>query len=316
MSADTIEHNYSSAAGIFFLSTSTADRLLPTTEVHPSFHTLTMPTPPPCRSLGKHCREITLTVRISDIEDESQTLQDASATWMTAHRERISFGKPYVRGFERLVDATIHVPCKYLETPGGHPAVRPDGKPALQNGARPKVRCAAHRFRGTLPQSTQIPLEDQPSLKRPNQTFSVIYKNRRRSLKLPFKRSARRALPVVQSENPCVGAPCRTSDNKVGAACCRDLTLEIDLPKTETRLEALLRARRSPYVCRIRREDEDTMECEVLTACGYLDDGDGITCHLHDRVLPNGRIAKPSLCYEWPDLKPDEEGHPGCVFAK
>jgi hypothetical protein len=148
-------------------------------------------------------------------------------------------------------------------------------------------------------------------VRRGNGAFSLVYKGRRRVLGLPIKRAARRALPVVQDANPCLGAPCRTGDNKRGAACCRDLTLEIALPESETRVEALLKARKSPYLCKVTREGEDTVEAEVISACGYLE-GDGITCGLHDRTLPNGRPAKPSICSEWPDLGPDDEGHPGC----
>jgi len=72
-----------------------------------------------------------------------------------------------------------------------------------------------------------------------------------------------------------------------------------------------LRARRAPYLCKVKREDEDTVDCEVISACGYLD-ANGGGCVLHDRTLPNGRRAKPSLCYEWPELEPDETGHTGC----
>ncbi len=116
---------------------------------------------------------------------------------------------------------------------------------------------------------------------------------------------------MLQADNPCNGAPCRTGDNKQGAACCRDLQLELFLPETRRHQEALLRSRKSPYLCKVKREDDDTVECEVISACGYLED-DGAGCVLHDRILPNGWRAKPSLCYEWPDFGPDETGHPGC----
>jgi hypothetical protein len=131
---------------------------------------------------------------------------------------------------------------------------------------------------------------------------------------LRLKRAAKRALPVVQANNPCATAPCYTGDNTRGAACCRDFDLELALPKTHVYHEALLRARTAPYVCKVKREDDDNMECEVISACGYLDD-DEITCVLHDRTLPNGQRAKPSLCYEWPKLEEDETGHGGCVLC-
>jgi hypothetical protein len=259
-----------------------------------------MPLPPPCTRLGRHCRELTVTVRIADLDDDSQTLRDAAATWLLAHTERITMGKPYIEGDELLVDATVHVQCKYLTTVGAAP-----------DGRRAPVRCAAHGFRGRMPSSTQQSPEERAALRRGNGAFSVVYRGRQRVLDLPVKRAARRALPVVQNHNPCIDAPCRTGDNKQGAACCRDLTLEIALPESATRMEALLKARKSPYLCKVTREGDDTVEAEVISACGYLE-RDGITCGLHDRTLPNGRLAKPSICMEWPDLGPDDEGHPGC----
>ncbi len=267
-----------------------------------------MSVPPQCGSLGKQCRELKLTIRISDVRDDSRTLQDAATTWLTAHTERITFGTPYVANHILSVDATVHVPCKHLKTRKGVSAVRSDGQPAA--GKEP-VRCAVHGFEGKLPKSTQRPPEKQPRFHEPDGPYSVFYKGKRRSMHLPLKQARRRALPTIQNNNPCLGAPCRTGDNKRGAACCRDLTLELDVPKSARRLDALLRSRKSPYLCKVKREDDDIMECEVISACSFLDD-DEITCVLHDRVLPNGKLAKPSLCYEWPELEEDETGHPGC----
>lgn len=271
-----------------------------------------MSTPPPCKSLGRQCRELTLTIGISDIEDESRSLQDASVTWMTGHTERITWGKPYVVGSDLRVEGTVHVPCKYLRTSSGEPAVRPDGLPSYRTNGKKKqvVCCSAHGFRGPLPTSTQPTAQDTRVILGESR-FSMFYKNKRRKLDLRLKRAAQRSLPVLQSDNPCFDAPCRTGDNTRGSACCRDLTLEVFLTSSQRRLEALLRARKSPYLCKIKREDEETMECEVLSACGYLAE-DGTGCRLHDRILPNGQRAKPSLCYEWPDVAPDETGHPGC----
>ena len=267
-----------------------------------------MPTPPPCSALGTQCRELKVTIRISDIRDEGRTLQDAATTWLTAHTERITFGAPYVVDHVLSVPATVHVPCKHLKTRTGESAIRPDGHPVAKDEP---VQCAVHGFRGPVPRSRQRPPGKRPKFYQPDGPYSVFYKGKRRSMHLPLKRALRRSLPTIQNSNPCVGAPCRTGDNKRGAACCRDLTLELDVPKTQRRLEALLRSRKAPYLCKVKREDDDTMECEVISACGFLDDDD-ITCVLHDRVLPNGRLAKPSLCYEWPDLEEDETGHPGC----
>lgn len=244
-------------------------------------------------------------MRIADLEDDSRSLQDASATWMLGHTEHITMGKPYVGGNELLVDATMHVPCKYLEV---H-----DEATAKANG-HPTASCGAHGFRGPLPYSAQPEPQDRHMFCRGGDRFSVVYKGKRRVLDLPPKRAARRALPVMQGRNPCLDAPCRTADNKRGAACCRDLTLDLVLPESSTRMESLLRSRKSPYLCKVDRDGPDSVEVEVISACGYLDD-DGVSCVLHDRVLPNGRLAKPSICFEWPDLGPDDAGHPGCVLT-
>ena len=254
-----------------------------------------MPSPPPCKQLGRHCRELDLTVRISDLEDDSKTLQDAASTWLTGHTERITWGDPYVTDGLLVVDATLHVACRYLENVDG-------------GGAR----CQAYGFRGSMPSTTQ-PAE-LARLQLGGGHFSVIHRHKRRVLELPFEEPPPRSLPVLQSENPCATANCRTADNKRGAACCRDLTLELDLPRRKRRLEALVRSRKSPYVCRIKRDDDETLDCEVITACGYLENG-SVNCTLHGRIRPNGRPAKPSICTEWPDeLGEDETGHPGCVL--
>ncbi len=173
------------------------------------------------------------------------------------------------------------------------------------------MRCGIYGFAGKRPGDTRPHPDDHPDFKRDRSRRQVFYKRRIRVLDLPLKRAAQRALPVLQDANPCIDAPCRTADNKRGAACCRDLTIDVVAPRSDTRLEALLRARKSPYLCKVTRHGEDKIECEVVSACGYLEH-DGISCTLHDRVLPNGRIAKPSICYEWPDIGPDEVGHPGC----
>jgi hypothetical protein len=124
--------------------------------------------------------------------------------------------------------------------------------------------------------------------------------------------SAPRALPVLAQPNPCAGAPCRTSDHRRGAACCRDLQIEIMCTRNETWLEALVRSRRSPYLCKVSRPGDFSLEAEVISACGFLDD-DGVGCTLHGRSRPDGRPAKPDLCSDWP---PKNRGlHPGCVFA-
>jgi hypothetical protein len=87
--------------------------------------------------------------------------------------------------------------------------------------------------------------------------------------------------------------------------------VEIECPRTDTGLEALVRSRLSPYLCKISRTSEGWLEAEMISACGFLDDA-GQNCTLHGRERPDGRPAKPDLCSLWPD---DGKGmHPGCIF--
>ena len=122
-----------------------------------------------------------------------------------------------------------------------------------------------------------------------------------------------RPLPVlsVSSANPCEGAPCETSDHTRGAACCRDLQVEIMCTRKQLFLEALIRHRKSPYLCKVGREGDFSIDAEMISACGFIEAG-GVACTLHGRNRADGRTAKPDLCFEWP---PKDKGlHPGCVF--
>jgi hypothetical protein len=89
------------------------------------------------------------------------------------------------------------------------------------------------------------------------------------------------------------------------------MTLDVVAAPGEDEIEALLRSRRSPYLCKVTRSEPAIIECELISACGYLQP-DGISCSLHGRVREDGAPAKPSLCSEWPTLGPDDTGHPGC----
>jgi hypothetical protein len=129
-------------------------------------------------------------------------------------------------------------------------------------------------------------------------------------LRLVAAPAPRRSLPTLPTANPCSGAPCRTADNRRGAACCRDLTLDVVLPATDIETESLLLSRRAPYLCKTTRVDEDIVECEVISACGYL--ADDQSCALHGLVRENGAPAKPSICAEWPENEADTVYHPGC----
>lgn len=244
-------------------------------------------TVPPCRGLGAQCRSLPVTLRIGPLEDGTTSL-DHEATWLLGHTQHITFSQVWEDKGELYVEAMLHVSCRYLQRDGA------------------TARCTAHGFRGPTPRGAYQP--DQP--RRLSRDRFLIVDNRRtavRTLQPP-----RRTLPVLDGPNPCALAPCRTADNTRGAACCRDLQIEIMCTKRQRRLEALVRSRRSPYLCKVTRAGDFSIEAEVISACGFLDD-DGIGCTLHGRVRADGRPAKPDLCSEWP---PKNKGlHPGCVFA-
>lgn len=260
-----------------------------------------MATPPPCARLGRQCRELRLTLKIADLDDDTAAERDAAATWLLGHTGRIAFGTPYVRERLLMVDAVVKVPCKYLAADAA-------------GAAGAAVRCTAHGYRGALPgPSRPVP---RRAFRHAEDRFTVVHQGRVQELTLRRKNGRPRSLPVVQ-DNPCATARCRTADNTIGAACCRDLTLDVVVPLGDEATEQFLRSRKPPYLCKVKRADETVIECEVISPCGYLDPEDGISCVLHDRVRPGGREAKPDVCFEWPDFDKDDEeyaGHPGCVF--
>jgi hypothetical protein len=252
---------------------------------------------PPCRSLGRQCHELRLILRVADLKADSPHERDALGTWLLGHQERLTFGRRYAFEGSLVVDARLHVRCRHLQDDG-----RADGR---------AVRCRAHGFAGHLPR----PSRPRPApVRHGERRFTLMQDGALLPVDLVQPEQPRRALPVLAGSNPCATAPCRTADNQRGAACCRDLILDVVLPLGDEELEALLRSRKSPYVCKIERTDEVTVECEVISACHYLEH-DGIHCGLHGLRRPDGRQAKPELCFEFPDID-DEElvGHPGCVF--
>jgi hypothetical protein len=242
---------------------------------------------PPCRRLGAQCRSLPVTLRIGSLEEGTASL-DHEATWLLGHTQQITFSDIWESDGELYVNAVLHVPCRYLQQDGD------------------SARCAAHGFRGPAPRRFSRP--EQP--RRLGRDRFLIVENRRSTVRT--LRPAPRSLPVLEGPNPCALAPCRTADNLRGAACCRDLEIEIMCTRKQTKLEALVRSRRSPYLCKVARSGNFSIEAEVISACGYLDD-DGIGCALHGRQRADGRPAKPDLCSEWP---PKKQGlHPGCVFG-
>jgi hypothetical protein len=243
---------------------------------------------PPCRGLGSQCRGIPVTLRVGPLEEGTDSL-DHEATWLIGHTQHITFYDLWDDEGELYADAMLHVSCRHLQRDGTH------------------ARCAAHGFTGPTPRGPGRPVQPR----RLDRDRFLIVENRRTAVRaLP---PPARTLPVLSTGNPCALASCRTADNLRGAACCRDLQIEIMCTKRQRKLEALVRSRRSPYLCKVERAGDFSLEAEIISACGYLDD-DGIGCSLHNRRRADGRPAKPDLCSEWPPKK--QTLHPGCVFAR
>jgi len=246
---------------------------------------------PPCRRMGRQCHALDVTLRIGSLEEGEESL-DHEATWLMGHTERITFGTVWPEEGELYVEATLHVPCRfYRETAPGVAA------------------CAAHAFIGSPPRRPAR-LEQPRQLGR--DSFAVVENMHLTRRTLIHPRRALRVLTAPVGVNPCEGAPCETSDHRRGAACCRDMQVEIMCTRKQVRLEKLVRSRKSPYLCKVGREGDFSIDVEMISACGYLESG-GVACTLHGRKRADGRSAKPDLCFDWP---PKNKGlHPGCVFG-
>lgn len=252
-----------------------------------------VPSAPPCRTLGSQCRALRVTLRVGSLEEGAASL-DHEATWLLGHTERITFGDLWAADDDLYVEAILHVPCRYL---------RDDGTSSA---------CQLYGYRGVAPRP---PRRGEQPRRLGGPRFRVVDGKRMVTRSLPAAPAApapAHALPVLDAANPCASAPCRTADNRHAAACCRDLQVEIMCNKGARRLEALVRSRRSPYLCKVERGGDFSLDVEMISACGYLED-DGVACSLHGRLRADGRPAKPDLCTEWP---PKNRGlHPGCVFG-
>src|SRR5918993_1605383 len=224
---------------------------------------------PPCRRLGSQCRALPVTLRVGELEEGSDSL-DHEATWLLGHTRHITFGDLWEAEGDLYVDAVLHVGCRYL---------RPEGRGA---------RCSLYGYRGALPRGPRR--REQPR-RLGGERFQIVEDCRPAARTLPMPPTPR-SLPVLAGDNPCAVAPCRTADHTRGAACCRDLQVEIMCTRRERQLEALVRSRRSPYLCKVDRAGDFSIEAEIISACAYLDD-DGVGCTLHGRERPDGRPAKP-----------------------
>jgi len=249
-------------------------------------------TPPPCRRMGRHCHALAVTLHVGTLEGGPEAA-DHEATWLLGHTERIDFTSLWTHDGDVYAEAVIHVPCRHL-----------------QLDDRGRARCAAHGFRGPVP---PVPRRRPQPRQLGGDRFRVVERAKVVDRRLP---APTRMLPVIgtapESANPCAGVPCRTSDHRPGAACCRDLQIEIMCDEDDTTLEALVRHRRPPLLCRVEREGKFSLAAEVISACGYLEAG-GVDCTLHGRKRGDGRTAKPALCFDWPPKR--LKIHKGCAFA-
>ena len=248
--------------------------------------------PPKCSRMGSHCQRLTVTVRVSSYEESPSEL-DHEATWHLGHTERMTFGVPWKDDGDLYCDTVIHVPCRFLQNDGNGISI-----------------CKAYGWRKRL-RGTPHPGASQ-KLRKGESLFKIVQGGKPSWQQLKTTLPERRSLPIVNDVNPCATASCKTSDRQSRAACCRDMQIEIMCTKRELKLESLLRTRKAPYLCKVVRDGDHSVDAEIISACGYLGE-DGVACSLHGRVRRDGRPAKPELCSHWPPKR--QELHPGCVFA-
>jgi hypothetical protein len=218
---------------------------------------------------------------------------DHEATFLLGHTERITFLGDLWRDQKDLYhEAILQVPCRFLKRDG-----RQDS-------------CGAHGFHRRARNREPDPVEPRMFS---GDRFRIVESGKVVTRVLPPPPRRPRELPVKASANPCADAPCRTADNQRGAACCRDFQIEIMCTPRQVALEALVRSRKSPYLCKVEREGAYSLGGEFISACAFLLE-DGVNCGLHGRKRPDGRPAKPDLCSQWPER--GDLMHPGCVFRK
>ena len=228
---------------------------------------------------------------------------DHEATWLLGHTERITFlGDLRRDGRDLFQEAVLHVPCRYLRSEAS----------GLNGVGTGPESCGAHGYTRPVPRRASPGPDPAEPRCFPGDRFRIVDRAQAVTRVLPPPIRPPRELPIHAGSNPCVGAACRTADNTRGAACCRDLQVEIMCTPGQRWLEALVRSRQSPYLCKVEREGPYSLGAELISACGFLVE-DGVHCALHGRRRPDGRPAKPDLCSEWPEA--GDTMHPGCVFA-
>lgn len=247
-----------------------------------------MISPPACRAVGPQCRSLPVTLQVARLDDGDPNSGDHEATWLLGHTQRIQFGELQQAGPALFAAATLNIPCRYAAFSGS------------------SVTCRAHGFDGLVLVPPDAP---QPRWRGRGEAV-LVTGGELAAVQLAEPTPTRSTLPILQG-NPCETAPCRTGDNRLGAACCRDLQLTILCDVEDRRQESLVRARKPPFLCKVDREGPSALGVEVISACGYLNERN--VCSLHGLNRPDGRTAKPDLCFEWP--ADDDHYHTGCVFS-
>src|SRR6185503_9894304 len=142
---------------------------------------------PSCTSMGSHCRALPVMLRVSDLREDDARFRDDISTWLMGHRQTIDFGTQQVVGNWVVVEATIHVPCKYLNS-----------------GAR-GARCTAHGYSAVVP---EVPRPARAPLVASDGTVTVFQDDKLQTLALEPRAKPEHSLPTLEV-NPCAGAPCR-----------------------------------------------------------------------------------------------------------
>src|SRR5919108_240085 len=109
-----------------------------------------------------------------------------------------------------LPRAATDLPCRNLRSEGG------------------TAECRLFGYRGPARRPPKRP--SQPR-RLGGSRFHVVDAKRMVTRSLPPAPAPRHALPVLGSENPCAGAPCRTSDHRRGAPRCQGLSGEVIFTK-------------------------------------------------------------------------------------
>ena len=133
---------------------------------------------PPCRSLGRQCRSLKITVRVATLEGQ----EDHDATWLFGHTERLDFGRTYTDDGELWCDATVHVPCKHLELGN-------DGSTGT---------CRAHGYRGRVP----VPRRPPAPRRLGRDRFRIVENHKLVTRELAPPTAHKRALPLAPDANP------------------------------------------------------------------------------------------------------------------